>query len=87
MNKTRRVEVDWVDSISWYKIWDNITDVVENYEKNGMERMKTVGYMVANTKGYVILAQNLHFNDDNTVSRGGGFFILPKGCVSNIKQL
>jgi len=87
MKYTKRIEIDWVDSTAWKGIWDDIEDVVENYKKNGLEKMKTIGYAVAKTKEYIVVCQSLHFNEDKTVSRGADFFIIPMGCIKKIKNI
>lgn len=88
MKKTRLVQIDWQDSCMWGKTWDNIEDVVEAYRKDGMDLMKSVGYLLDETKEYVIICQSLHFDrGEKTVSRGCEFFVIPKGCILKITNL
>ena len=87
MTHARRVEIYWVDSASWKAVWDNVFDVVGHYKEYGQDRIKTIGYLIERTKDYVIVARDLQFNGDKTVSRAGGFFSIPTGCIKKIKYL
>ena len=87
MKYTKRIEIDWEDSVAHKGIWDDIEDVVAEYKKNGLEKMKTLGYAVEKNKDYIIVCQSLHFNEDKTVSRGADFFIIPTGCIKKIKYI
>lgn len=87
MKYTKRIQIDWVDSVAWKGIWDDIEDVVESYKEKGLEKMMTIGFLVEKTKDYIIVCQSLHLNEDKTVSRGAEFFIIPTGCVKKIKYI
>lgn len=86
--KTRLVQIDWSDSCMWASKWDEIAEVVEDHRKNGLDKMKTVGYLLDETKDYVLVCQSLHFNrGEDTVSRGCEFFTIPKGCITKMINL
>lgn len=87
MKETRLVEITWVDAEIHTPYWDDIEKVVKAYENYGQEPMVTVGYLVAQTKNLMCVAQTLSPNHQGKVSRGGGYLIIPKGWIKQIRHL
>jgi hypothetical protein len=81
--KIRRVEIDWIDSISEAVVWHNTIDVCEEPKDN----FKSIGYLVDTTKNYYHLAASLHFDDDGQPNRAGSIFRIPKGCVLKVRKI
>jgi hypothetical protein len=85
--KIYKVEVIWQDSCKWAGIWDDIETVTDSYKKDGLDTMKTCGYLLEKTKDYVLVCLSLHINKDNISSRGADFFVIPSGCIKSIKKI
>lgn len=87
MNKVTLVQIDWQDSQNWTG-WHLLQDVVQNYKNHGLNKQKTVGYIVMDNKDHITVAQSLSIHpENNEIYRGADFMTIPKGCVIKVTKL
>lgn len=73
------VEITWVDAFSHADEWVSLDDFPKDY------LVKTIGYLVRDTKEYVSLAQQIQtVYDDGRMER---VMNIPLGCIKERKVL
>ncbi len=88
--KIRLVEIEWVDSSFISKDgnkWDWLETQIKEMREDGLEKMKSVGYLLDKTKDYILICGSLHFNLKGNAERGADFFTIPIGCVKKVKKV
>lgn len=87
VSHAERVEIEWRDAAHWREPWIFAEEWVDQAASDGLPTILTIGYIVAKTKDYVLVARDLQMNDDNSVSRVGGPFGIPAGCIVAIRKV
>ena len=75
------VLVEWIDSRGVGQHWSQIANLSEKPCK-----MKSVGWLVKDTKKYICIAPHVGFEKDNDNQCCGEMYI-PKKCIKNILKI
>ncbi len=76
------VRVRWHDSVS-YTGW-RTQSVIDDWFKNGIDVMESVGYLYKKSKKCLIIVQSVHaYDEDTNLSEA---LRIPMGCVISIKR-
>lgn len=88
MKKPILVEVSWQDSQSHGSPpWRNVMEMIDEYRKNGLDTIRSIGYLIDRTDDYLLMTGDLQFNENWQISNGSRFYAIPAGCVKRIKRL
>lgn len=78
--KNNLLEITWIDATYTADYWlrpDEIKGMIDNFKT-----MKTIGYEAIKNPDFYIICQSLSKDDKN-----GGYFLIPKGCVKEIRKI
>ena len=83
----KKVEIEWLDSISdTNPVWQYPDNAIKNY-KSSKEHFTSVGYLFYKDKKITVIANSLHYDSINVITKVGGIFTIPTGAITKIKYI
>jgi len=87
--KPRLVVIEWHDSMSYSAPWKAVVKLAEDLRKHGQDIIRTVGWIVDDTKDYVLTVGDLDFDADEkfSIQMVGRAMTIPRGCIIRMKVI
>lgn len=80
------VEIWWRDSTVLKSYWQNFNDGMKTAESVELLQ-RSIGMLVEKNKDRIIISQSIGIEGENIFGQMGGFLIIPREAVINIKRL
>lgn len=84
--KSQLVYIEWYDTVNGNPEWVTKEQAIE-WAKTGEWIVKQSGWIIEDTKDYLLLGLGIREGDSFSATRYLGAIQIPKGCIRKLKEI